>query len=388
LWHSQLNLRCVFSFCSYLLTSIDVNALLALHQANILEMISLEDYGWNFFHSQTPIQQNEHHPGRVISIQGFKYYLITAKGELETELSGKLLYSSDSDELPKVGDWVLYLDYGQTGYVIEVLPRQNSLSRKSPGNRTERQILAANIDYALIVQGLDNNFNLMRIERYITQVEACGIWPVVILNKSDLVEDLEAYKLEVQRLQRSCQFLFCSTKTGQGMAELKGICQKSKTYILIGSSGVGKSSLMNKLMSNELRLTSETSESNNKGRHTTTTRDLFQMPNGSLMIDTPGMREFGLTSEDGNDAGDAFPVIDKLACGCRYNDCKHLNEVGCAVLEALHAGDLDIVIYESYVKLMKEQKRFQVNIIDKKRQEKQFGRMTRQAKNHRKKYKF
>lgn len=350
-------------------------------------MISLEEYGWNSFQPQTPTQ-HEHHPGRVVSIQGFKYYLITAKGELETELSGTLLYSSDSDELPKVGDWVLYLDYGQTGYVIDVLPRRNALSRKSPGNKTERQILATNIDYALIVQGLDHNFNLMRIERYLTQVEACGIQPLVVLNKSDLAEDLGFYQREVQRLQRTCQFVFCSTKTGQGITDLKEVLQNCKTYILIGSSGVGKSSMMNALMGNEFRLTSETSESNNKGRHTTTTRDLFQLPNGSLIIDTPGMREFGLTSEEGSDSGDTFPVIDKLATECRYNDCQHLNEVGCAVLEALQSGNLDSLIYESYVKLMKEQRRFQINIIDKKRQEKQFGKMTREAKNHRKKHKY
>ena len=154
-------------------------------------MTRLEDYGWNSFHQQNYFaNKKQGDKGRVISIKGFKYCLITENGELETELSGKFLFGSDSENLPKVGDWVSYLDYGEIGYIIDVLPRMNFLSRRNPGNKTERQILGTNIDFALIVQGLDRDFNLMRLERYLTQVTSCGIVPMVILNKADLATDL------------------------------------------------------------------------------------------------------------------------------------------------------------------------------------------------------
>ena len=353
-------------------------------------MIKLEEYGWNIFHQQnySSSQNPEHRNGRVISIKGFKYWLITENGELETELSGKLLFGSESEGLPKVGDWVSYLDYGEIGYVLNVSPRMNSLSRRNPGNKTEKQILGTNIDYALIVQGLDRDFNIMRLERYLTQVTACGVTPLVILNKADLVKNPAEYRDEVSRLKRDCKIFFCSTLTGYGIQELKDTFEKGKTYILIGSSGVGKSSLLNILMNDDRQKTQSISTFNNKGTHTTTSRDLFQLPSGSLLIDTPGMREFGVTSEDGENSESLFPVIEEFARQCHYSDCKHLNEEGCAILESLQSGKLDRAIYESYIKLMKEQRRFEINIEDQKRLNKQFGKMTKEAKNHRKRYKY
>src|SRR5687768_3851875 len=353
-------------------------------------MTRLENYGWNSFHQQSYIVNKKpgHTIGRVISIKGFKYFLITDNGELETELSGKLLFGSDSENLPKVGDWVSYLDYGEIGYIVDVLPRTNFLSRRNPGNKTERQILGTNIDFALIVQGLDRDFNLMRLERYLTQVTSCGIVPIVILNKADLVTDLAKCQQEVLKLKRDCKVFFCSTLTGFGIQEFKNAFEKGMTYILIGSSGVGKSSLLNLFMNDDLQKTQAVSTFNSKGTHTTTSRDLFQLNNGSLLIDTPGMREFGITNEDGENSDPLFPLIEEFARNCRYSDCKHVHEESCAVLGALQSGMLDRMIYESYVKLMKEQKRFEINIEDKKRLNKQFGKLTKEAKNYRKKYKF
>ena len=344
-------------------------------------MTRLENYGWNSFHQQSYIVNKKpgHTIGRVISIKGFKYFLITDNGELETELSGKLLFGSDSENLPKVGDWVSYLDYGEIGYIGDVLPRTNFLSRRNPGNKTERQILGTNIDFALIVQGLDRDFNLMRLERYLTQVTSCGIVPIVILNKADLVTDLAKYQQEVLKLKRDCKLFFCSTLTGFGIQEFKNAFEKGMTYILIGSSGVGKSSLLNLFMNDDLQKTQAVSTFNSKGTHTTTSRDLFQLNNGSL---------FGITNEDAENSDSLFPVIEEFTQNCRYSDCKHLHEEGCAVLSALQSGMLDRLIYESYVKLMKEQKRFEINIEDKKRLNKQFGKLTKEAKNYRKKYKY
>jgi ribosome biogenesis GTPase len=352
----------------------------------------LEQYGWNAFFKNHHIQNKSNGDfkiGRVISVQGFKFHLITQNGELESELSGKLLFGTDPELLPRVGDWVYYLDYDSQGYIVEVFPRINDLSRRNPGNRTERQILAANIDYAMVVQGLDREFNLMRIDRYMVQIIACGISPVVVLNKTDLITDRDYYKKEVARLGRDCQVYFCSTYDQSGLEELYTLALKpQKTHILVGSSGVGKSSLINALMHEYHLKTTALSESTNKGKHTTTTRDLFQLPNGSLVIDTPGMREFGIALDDDSNNTGLFPEIDKYAKDCRYADCQHLAESGCAVLKAFEEGQLDSKVYASYVKLIKEQKHFEIRVEDRKRLGKQFGKMVKEVKAFRDKYKY
>jgi ribosome biogenesis GTPase len=353
-------------------------------------MVELKDYGWNDFHQQNYSQSGNYKElvGRVVSVQGFKYHLATEAGEVEAELAGRMLYGTDSEDLPKVGDWVCYLGYGESGYVIERLPRQNALSRKKAGKTNDRQVIGTNIDYACVVQGLDRDFNVMRLERYITQIAACGITPIVILNKCDLVDEAVSYIQKVYDLNRNCEVFTCSTVTGIGLDELKGILKPGMTYVMIGSSGVGKSSLLNVLMDSDIQSTKEISQYNNRGRHTTTARELFRLPNGSLLIDTPGMREFGMTSEDGASEDDLFPVIEELAKSCRYADCTHTVEEGCMVLAALTTGELDPMIYESYSKLLREQKRFNIRAEDKKRLNKQFGKMTKEAKNYRKKYKY
>jgi ribosome biogenesis GTPase / thiamine phosphate phosphatase len=351
----------------------------------------LTEFGWNSFHRQyfNSAEDNEFKVGRVISIKGFKYELITEKHELETELSGRLLYGALSEELPKVGDWVKYIDYDQAGYIVDVLPRKNFLSRKSPGSKTEKQVLATNIDCALVVQGLDRDFNLMRLDRYLVQLTACNIRSAVVLNKSDLVQNTDLQRDEILKLGRDCEVYFCSTYTGEGIDEIKSkLLQPGQTYILIGSSGVGKSSLLNALMQTERQKIGETSDSSRKGKHTTTTRDLFKLDNGSLIIDTPGMREFGVTFEDGSSSDELFPAISKFANECRYGDCKHINETGCAVIAAVGEGKLEEEAYNSYVKLLKEQRRFEISAEDKKREGKESGRRSREANNHRKKFKF
>ncbi len=350
----------------------------------------LNQYGWCNFQSTTSFTNATGLlVGRVISIHGFQYWLITERGQVQEELSGKLLYGAINEELPKVGDWVSFTDYETIGYIIEVLPRRNALSRKTPGEKTERQILAANVDGALIIQSLDRDFNLMRLERYIVQVTSCGIEALIVLNKADLIDDYALYQKQIESLQRNCRIFYCSAHNGKGMSELQTeALLPERTFILIGSSGVGKSSLLNALSNQDLQSTGAMSDANSKGKHTTTTRDLFQLPNGSLVIDTPGMREFGLTAENDQSTDSLFPAISTLATQCRFTDCEHLHESGCAVLEALANGQLEPLVYDSYVKLVKEQGRFSIKAEDKKRLGKQFGRMTREANNFRKKNKF
>ncbi len=351
-------------------------------------MTSLADYGWDHFFQPIQNTKQELTIGRIISIQGFTYALFTGQGEQEATLSGRLLHGASPEELPKVGDWVTFIDHDSPGYIIDVLPRRNELSRKAPGAKTEKQLLAANIDYALVVQSLDRNFNLMRLERYLVQLAACSIQPVIILSKADLIQDHTPYAYEIRKLQRSCPVHFCSTLTGVGLDELRDtLLQKQKTYILIGSSGVGKSTLLNALMGSSTQEVSPVSTANSKGRHTTTTRDLFLLPNGSLLIDTPGMREFGLTWEENGNTDSLFPAIARFANECRFRDCQHIHEKECAVREAVHRGELDKKVYESYLKLVREQRRFEINADDQRRMNKQAGRISREAQRHRNRYK-
>ena len=354
-------------------------------------MNNIEEYGWNSFFQNyyNECKSNDFEFGRIISIQGFKYVLITKAGETAAELSGKILYGAETSKLPVVGDWVFFIRYESTGYIVELLPRMNELSRRKSGPKTEMQVLAANIDYALIVQGLDRDFNLMRLERYIVQITVCNIQPVIVLNKADLIIDQEKYRQEVEKLGRKYPVYFCSTYKKSGITELKEkVLKANKTYILVGSSGVGKSSLLNVLMEDDVRNTGLLSESTGKGRHITVTRDLFRLIGGSLIIDTPGMREFGLTFKDDQPVTGLFPLIEKLSEDCRFADCRHVNEEGCAVIEAYETGVLESKVYESYLKLIKEQKHFKISTEEKKRIGKRFGKMVREARDYRKKYKF
>lgn len=351
----------------------------------------LFEFGWNTnlqnYSNTYPGQSSVF--GRIISIQGFKYHLITEQGEMEAELSGKMLFASETENLPKVGDWVFCVAYDSMGYIIDIFPRSNEVYRKVAGKRNDRQVLAANVDFALIVQGLDQDFNIMRLDRYLVQMINCNVEPIVILNKADLITDKDSYMNQIQKLGRNCAVYFCSTYNGLGMDVLAAeVFRKGKTYIMIGSSGVGKSSILKWLKPDLQRETKEISTFTGKGVHTTTTRDLYMLPNGSLLIDTPGMREFGIAIDSEQAGAGLFPVIDDYAVECRYSDCRHLNEDGCGVLKALNEGKLSSEAYESYLKLIKEQRRFELKAGDQKRLGKQFGKMTREAKDFRKKYKY
>jgi ribosome biogenesis GTPase len=356
----------------------------------ILTMTRLEQFGWHhYIHRGHQAGSAEEKTARVISLKGIKYHLATEAGELEAELAGKLMYGQEPDQLPKVGDWVQYLDYDNMGYIVKCWPRVNELARKQPGNATARQVLAANIDCALVVQGLDRDFNLMRLERYLAQLAACQVPAVVVLNKADLVENWQTLAADVRQLQRQAIIYFCSTVTGIGVqALLEDVLLPERTFVLIGSSGVGKSSLLNCLLQTDQQAVQTLSEAHAKGRHTTTARELFRLPNGSLLIDTPGMREFGLTFEGDSGADLLFPAIDALAKQCRFNDCQHMHEAGCAVVEAVGQGRLSTTSYESYLKLMRERSRFEVRAEDRKRMGKLFGRISKEAKAYRKKYKY
>ncbi len=357
-------------------------------------MATLEQLGWNDFHQKSQFNINQrsnqqgHEPARVTSVRGFRYHLVSERGEHEAELSGKLLYSTEATDLPAVGDWVEFIDYGNLAVIVSVLPRNTELSRKRPGTTTGKQLIAANVDVALITQGLDQNFNVMRLDRYIVQVQACRIMPVIVLNKSDLISSTEPFIQAVQTLGRNIPVYFVSATTGMGISELLSDLSPRKTYVLIGSSGAGKSSILNALTGSTGQKTNTLSIANEKGRHTTTRRDLFLLPGGSIFIDTPGMREFGLTADESTGTHGSFPEIDRIAADCRYSDCRHEGEPGCAVLDALNSGELSHQAYASWLKLVKEQRRFQVSAEERKRMNRSFGKMAREGKVFRKRNKY
>ena len=349
----------------------------------------LIQYGWTYVQDQ----YYKHYPapgtlpGRIVSIKGFKFHLVTENGEKEAELSGKILFGAEDGSLPVVGDWVLFLDYA-TGYIVDIFPRTSSLVRRDPGTTSGTQLLAANIEVALIVQGLDRDFNPRRIERYVVQVTACNIRPVVILSKSDLIPNAEDYVTEIEALQRDCSIYVCSTLTGAGVDAIRSEVLKSGvTSILVGSSGAGKSSLLNALVYMDLQKTGAVSSFNQKGKHTTSTRDLFILGNGSLIIDSPGMREFGLTSTDTLSSAELFPALEAFAAACKYSDCTHITETSCGVREALKRGALSEEVYNNYVKLLKEQQHFERSAAEKKRTGKKGAKMVREAKDFKRRFK-
>ncbi len=325
---------------------------------------------------------------RVLSIQGFKHILITETGAIEAQLAGALVHTREADTCPKVGDWVLVKRYEEEGIIIDSLPRINELSRKAPGTQSGRQVLAANIDTAFIVQGLDRDYNPMRLQRYLQQVVQCHIQPIVLLNKADLVPDPEIYRQEVRELGYECPVILTSAlDSAQQDAWAREFLLPGHTYIFLGSSGVGKSTLLNSLLGFRVQEVGATSKANNKGKHTTTARHLIQLPNGSMIIDAPGMREFGLTSEAGA-AGVFHPLIEELAPQCRFADCTHQHEPGCAVLAAMDNGALPDLVYRSYLKLLREQYHFQASEADKRRNERKFSKLANQISRHRKDRKY
>jgi ribosome biogenesis GTPase / thiamine phosphate phosphatase len=269
-------------------------------------------------------------------------------------------------------------DSGQA-YINRVLPRKSFLARRAVGKTGEIQIIAANIDVAFIVQAISNNFNVNRLERYLAICHSAGIEPVLVLSKTDLVTEREisAALNELDKRGKQVRYILLSNITRDGIDRMPDFIPKGKTCCVMGSSGVGKSTLINNLLQREVLKTGEISHSTNKGRHVTEHRELFILDNGGIVIDTPGMKELGMTDID-EGVRTTFPEIYDLAQSCRYHDCSHINETGCAVLDALESGALSRESYENYVKIKKEQEHFHTTIAEKRKRDKQFGKMVKQ----------
>lgn len=321
-------------------------------------MTSLFQLGWNaFFDSYfQPFQNQGFHVARVAIENRDNYLVLTGNQEYFAEVTGKLLFNtSSSSDLPKVGDWVIVslFESEQKAIIHEVLPRQTKFSRKIAGVKTEEQILATNIDTIFIVQSCDHDFSLRRLERQMVMVHEGDAQPIFVLNKIDLCENHEEYLSRISRIVPDDDVVAVSAKTNVGLDRLKSRLEAGKTFAFIGSSGVGKTSLINKILGDDVFSTNEVREKDSKGRHTTTRRQLILIPNGGLLIDTPGMKEFQLWEAD-EGLDEVYSEIAELSAGCRFSDCTHTQEIGCAVINAVENGELSKDRYESYLKLAKE----------------------------------
>ena len=298
-------------------------------------------------------------PARVALEHTHIYRLITADGELLARVSGRLRHQASSRaDFPAVGDWVAIEPpapgSGKEARIRAVLPRFSRFSRRAAGDPTEEQVVAANINTVFLVSGLDGDFNPRRIERYLLVAWESGARPVVVLNKSDLVEDPQTYIDDIARVAPEVPVHAVSSRVDGGVDVLRSYLGPGQTGALLGSSGVGKSTIVNSLIGHDLLRTRDVRESDSRGRHTSTARQLVALPDGSVLIDTPGMRELQLW-ETGEALSGTFGDIDDLAANCRFRDCTHQHEPGCAVRAASSSGELDAGRLESYLKLRDEQ---------------------------------
>ena len=291
------------------------------------------------------------------------------------------MFSADSSlDYPATGDWVIaqYYDKNSFAIISEIVTRKSVLKRKTSGKNIEFQLIATNIDTGLIVQSLDTNYNLRRLERYLVMVNESDIQPVVLLSKSDLlpVNEIDKKVTEIQALIPDIRVVPFSNKDQTGLQHVKELLVPWKTYCLLGSSGVGKTTLINNLQ-DEVRLkTHSVREKDGKGRHITTRRQLINLKNGAMIIDTPGMRELGNFAVD-TGIHSTFDEIAELSNQCRYNDCSHTQEQGCSILAALKDGIISQERYQNFIKLNKESAFYEMSYLEKKRKDKKFGKFVK-----------
>ena len=292
-------------------------------------------------------------PAKVTAVHKERYEIICQHGITYARLKTKE-YFVEEEIFPTAGDYVMidYIDNGDSR-IIATLPRRTLFSRREPGPIPRDQAVAANFDYVFIMQSLNLDFNPKRLERYLTLSWQSGATPVILLTKADLVEDYWDYLMQVERVAAGVNVHVVSAHTGQGLARLNAYLQPGKTVVFLGSSGVGKSSLVNALAGEEIMAVSAIREDDSKGRHTTTHRQLIRLKSGVMIIDTPGMRELGMWDVS-EGLADAFADVEQLLGKCRFSDCEHNTEPGCAIKAAIAAGELDIQRWESYQKLKEE----------------------------------
>ncbi len=354
--------------------------------------MTLNDLGYN---NELADYRKEHNLesfgiGRVTSEHKDRYTVKTETAEFDAELTGNFRFSAaNRNDLPAVGDWVSMSEYDDHKALIHaVFPRKSVVERKAVGKLGDTQIIATNIDFGIIIQSVNRDFNINRLERYLTICNSSKIEPIIVLSKVDLVEkeQLDEILNQVKNRIKNVPLFAVSNQSHIGIDALKSELVKGCTYCLLGSSGVGKSTLVNVLTGANLMNTGKISESIDRGKHVTSHRELIVLESG-ILIDNPGMREVGITNiSDGLEM--TFDEIANLAKECKYSDCTHTNETGCAVLLAIETEELDPDSYANFMKMEKERRYFESNAIERKKKDKDFGKMIKSVKKQRKNNKF
>ncbi len=351
---------------------------------------AIEKLGFNkWFQDKTdPEDLNKFDIARVMAVHKDSYIISNGENDVFAELVGKMVFSADSPiDYPTVGDWVFATFYDENTFSIihNILQRRSLLKRKTPGKKIDFQLIASNIDVAFIVQSLDTNFNLSRLERYLAMVKDSNIKPIILLSKSDLL-NTEEIANRVAEIHKSMPFLHVtpfSNENDYSLKNVKKLLTPRQTYCLLGSSGVGKTTLLNNLLGESIFTTKTVREKDSKGRHATTYRQLIKLDCEALLIDTPGMRELGTFSvEKGID--ETFTEITELSEQCQFNDCTHVNEKGCAVIKAVETKQVPEKRYQNYIKMKKESIFNEMSYLEKKQKDKQFGKLCKTVMKHKK----
>jgi len=347
--------------------------------------MKLEDFGYNDQIESLRIENNlkEFEIGRVVAEHKERYIVKTEAGEFEAEITGNLRFSAQSrEDFPAVGDWVALIT-ADTDFAIihKILPRLSMICRQAVGQFGEIQIIAANIDYAFLIQAVDRDFNINRLERYLTICNSSNVEPIIVLTKTDLITNQRLGEISDLLRQRinGIPIIEISNESRKGYEAFNNLLIKGKTYCMLGSSGVGKSTLLNNLSEKPIMKTDAISRSSNKGRHVTTHRELTVLDRGGIIVDNPGMREVGIVDR-GEGTDSTFNKILSFTNKCKYKNCTHTKETGCAVREAVEKGEINKSTYDNFLKIEREKTHFESSVAERRKKDKDFGKFMKNYK--------
>ena len=347
--------------------------------------MKLEDFGYNDKFEKFKIENNldSFVIGRIISEHKERYIVKSVDCVFEAEITGNMRFTANSrEDFPAVGDWVAMTTYDSDLAIIHnIFPRYSIIKRQAIGKYGEVQIIASNIDFAFIVQAADRDFNINRLERYLIICNASKVKPIILLSKIDLIDEQKVNEIiaSIKTRIKHVPVIAISNEIKNGYEAINSTIEKGKTYCLLGSSGVGKSTLLNNLAGKTIMITDTISQSTNKGKHVTSYRELFVLDNGGILIDNPGMREVGIADATIG-MEQTFDNIFQLSQNCKFKDCTHIHEAGCAIIEAVENEEIDKSSYYNYLKLEREKAHFESTVLEKRKKDKEFGKMLKNFK--------